>query len=142
MAIAILSIPKVSRARASLLWSNSWDRLRLKPQKMEVIESLGSWLREGLIKPNCLNSMGLSTEAVTGDENEAEQNASDDEMEISTFLELVPPSLRLPPRLWTSVNAQIARSSRGWKLASGRTYFAHSPTVRVRPGVRCQAIVV
>ena len=67
---------------------NSWDRLRLKPQKMEVIESLGSWLREGLIKPNCLNSMGLSTEAVTGDENEAEQNASDDEMEISTFLEL------------------------------------------------------
>ena len=91
MAIAILSIPLESaepeRVFSGARRTCSWDRLRLKPQKIEMIESLGSWLREGLIKPNCLNTMDLSTEAVIGDENEAEQNASDDEMEISTFLE-------------------------------------------------------
>ena len=93
MAITILSIPPESaepeRVFSGARRTCSWDRLRLKPQKIEMIESLGSWLREGLIKPNCLNTMDLSTEAevVAGDENEARQNASDDEMEISTFLE-------------------------------------------------------
>ena len=86
MAIAILLIPPESaepeRVFSGARRTCSWDRLSLKTEKIEIIECLGNWLREGLIRPNYLNTMELSTETPLGDEDEVDQNASDEDMEI------------------------------------------------------------
>ena len=91
MAIAILSISPESaeaeRAFSGARRTCSWDRLRLRPQKIEIIESLGSWIREGLIKPTHLNGLGLSIEPEGVDEDEAEEDTSDGDMEIATLLD-------------------------------------------------------
>ena len=91
MAIAILSIPSESaepeRVFSGARRTCSWDWLSLKTKKIKIIKCLGSWLREDLIRPNYLNTMKLSTETPVGDEGEVDQNASDEDMEISTFLE-------------------------------------------------------
>ena len=91
MAIAILSISPESaeaeRAFSGARRTCSWDRLRLRPRKIEIIESLGSWIREGLIKPTHLNGLGLPVEPEGVDEDEAEGNTSDDDIEISTLLD-------------------------------------------------------
>ena len=65
----------------------SWDRLSLKPQKIEIIEYSGSWIRESLIKSNHLNIMTLLTKIKIKNEDKAAQSASDDDREISTYLE-------------------------------------------------------
>jgi hypothetical protein len=87
MAIAILSIPPESaepeRVFSGARRTCSWERSRLKTQKIEVLECLGSWLREGLIRPNCLNTTELSTEGG----NEAVYSDSDVEVEISAFID-------------------------------------------------------
>lgn len=91
MAIAILSISPESaepeRVFSGARRTCSWDRLSLKSEKIEIIECLGSWLREGLITPNCLNTIEISTETTAGDNDETDQNAGDDDVEISAFLE-------------------------------------------------------
>ena len=91
MAIAILSISPESaeaeRAFSGARRTCSWDRLRLRPQKVEIIESLGSWIREGLIKPTHLNGLGLPIEPEGVEEDEAEECTSDDDMEVITFLD-------------------------------------------------------
>ena len=91
MAIAILSIPPESaepeRVFSGARRTCSWDRLSLRPQKIEMIECSGSWIREGLIQPNHLNTLALPTEIEAGDGDEAAQSASDDDREISTYLE-------------------------------------------------------
>jgi hypothetical protein len=71
MAIALLSIPPES-AEAERTFSGarrtcSWDRLSLIPRNIETIECLGSWIKEGLIKPNYLNTNNVSTDVEMGD---------------------------------------------------------------------------
>ena len=90
MVIVILSIfpesaePErtFSGARRTCLW----DRLSLKTEKIEIIECLGSWLREELIKQNCF-IIDLSTDVAVEGKDEAYQNGSDVEIEMFTFLE-------------------------------------------------------
>ena len=91
MAIAILSISPESaeaeRAFSGARRTCSWDRLRLRPQKIEIIESIGSWIREGLIKPTYLNGLGVPVEHEGVDEDKVEENTSDDDMEIAGLLD-------------------------------------------------------
>jgi hypothetical protein len=63
MAIAILSIPPES-AEAERVFSGArrtcaWYRLRLSCSTIELIECVGSWLRQGLIKPLTEHGIGL-----------------------------------------------------------------------------------
>jgi hypothetical protein len=55
MAIAILSIPAEStepgRTFSGARRTCSWDRLSLTCSKIEIVECIGSWLREGHIRP-------------------------------------------------------------------------------------------
>ena len=91
MAIAILSIPPesvepewvFSGARRSC----SWDRLSLRPEKIEIIESLGSWIREGLIKPTQHHELDLAIEDDGAVEDDADVNTIDEDIEISTLLD-------------------------------------------------------
>lgn len=63
MAIAILSIPAESsepeRTFSGARRTCSWDRLRLSCSKIEMVECIASWLREGHIVPVHLNGLGL-----------------------------------------------------------------------------------
>jgi hypothetical protein len=76
MAIAILSIPAESsepeRTFSGARRTCSWDRLRLSCSKIEMIECIASWLREGHIRPAHLNGLGLPIE---------EMNARDEDLE-------------------------------------------------------------
>ena len=54
----------------------SWDRLSLKTEKIEIIECLGSWLREELIGRNCF-IIDLSTDVAAEGEDEAYQHQLD-----------------------------------------------------------------
>lgn len=62
MAIAILSILaellELEQIFSGALRTCSWDRLRLSCSKIEIIECIGSWLREGHIRPVHLNGLG------------------------------------------------------------------------------------
>jgi hypothetical protein len=75
MAISILSIPaeasEPERTFSSARWSCSWDRSRLTCLNIGKIECIGSWLREGHIKPLSLNRMGLPMEQHLEDNTEA-----------------------------------------------------------------------
>jgi len=63
MAITILSIPAESsepeRTFSGARRTCSWDRLSLSCLNIQRIESIGSWIREGHIRPSNLNGMGL-----------------------------------------------------------------------------------
>jgi hypothetical protein len=75
MAISILSIPAESsepeRTFSGARRTCSWDRSRLTCLNIEKIECIGSWLREGHIKPLSLNGMGLPMEPQLEDDTEA-----------------------------------------------------------------------
>jgi hypothetical protein len=63
MAIAILSIPPES-AEAERVFSGArrscaWYRLRLSCGSIQLIECIGSWMRQGLIRPLADDGMGL-----------------------------------------------------------------------------------
>jgi hypothetical protein len=74
MAISILSIPAESsepeRTFSGARRTCSWDRSRLTCINIEKIECIGSWLREGHIKPFHLNGMGLPMEPQLEDDTE------------------------------------------------------------------------
>ena len=61
--------------------------VKLKAKQIEIIEYSGSWLREGLVRSNYLNTMELSIEATAEDDDEAAGSDNDLEMEISAVLE-------------------------------------------------------
>jgi hypothetical protein len=75
MAISILSIPTESsepeRTFSGARQTCSWDRSRLTCLNIKKIECIGSWLREGHIKPLSLNGMGLPMEPQLEDDTEA-----------------------------------------------------------------------
>jgi hypothetical protein len=75
MAISILSIPAESsepeRTFSGARRTCSWDRSRLTCPNIEKIECIGSWLREGHIKPLSLNGMGLPMEPQLESDTEA-----------------------------------------------------------------------
>jgi hypothetical protein len=68
MAIAILSIPAEStepeRTFPGARRTCSWDRLSLTCSKIEIVDCIGSRLREGHIRPRCANGLGLPIETV------------------------------------------------------------------------------
>jgi hypothetical protein len=72
MAISILSIPAESsepeRTFSGARRTCSWDRLSLTCANIERIECMGSWYREGHIRPFTDNGMGLPMEPVADDE--------------------------------------------------------------------------
>jgi hypothetical protein len=91
MAIAILSIPPES-AESERVFSGarrtcSWDRLRLKPTKIEVIESIGSWLREGLITEPQHQEVDITigNEGFTAED--AAESDIDEELEVSCLIQ-------------------------------------------------------
>lgn len=63
MAIAILSIPSESsepeRTFSGARRTCSWDRLRITCARIEMVECIGSWLREGHIVPLSRGGLGL-----------------------------------------------------------------------------------
>lgn len=75
MAISILSIPAESsepeRTFSGARRTCSWDRSRLTCNNIEKIECIGSWLREGHIKPLSSNEMGLPMEPQPEDDTDA-----------------------------------------------------------------------
>ncbi|KAF1730630.1 putative AC9 transposase [Beauveria bassiana] len=74
MAITLLSIPAESsepeRAFSGSRRTCSWDRLSLSCHNIQRIECIGSWIREGHIKPSKLSGMGLPMEASVMDEDD------------------------------------------------------------------------
>ena len=52
-----------------------------------MIECSESWIKKGLIQLNHFNTLALFTEIEAGDGDEVVQNASDNDKEISTYLE-------------------------------------------------------
>jgi hypothetical protein len=64
MAIAILSIPPESsepeRTFSGARRTCSWDRLRITCAHIEMVECVGSWLREGHILPVSRGGLGLT----------------------------------------------------------------------------------
>lgn len=80
MAITILSIPAESsepeRTFSGTRRTCSWDRLSLSCHNVQRIESIGSWIREGHIRPLHLNGMGLPMEPAM----EADVEGLDDEV--------------------------------------------------------------
>jgi hypothetical protein len=91
MAIAVLSIPAESaepeRVFSGARRTCSWDRLKLKPAKIEVVECVGSWIRDGFIKPLHLQGLGLPAEVGGGDEGKDLESSSDEEMELTAVVE-------------------------------------------------------
>ena len=83
MAIAILLIPAESaepeRTFSGARRTCSSDRLRLTCSRIEQIECLGSWLREGHIKPGYLAVTSLA-------EEEADDTTPDNEDELADLL--------------------------------------------------------
>lgn len=83
MAISILSIPAESsepeRTFSGARRSCSWDRLRLSCGNIERIECIGSWLREGHIRPLNLNGMGMPMEPEAEDDLE---EIGDEDMDL------------------------------------------------------------
>lgn len=81
MAIAILSIPAESsepeRTFSGARRTCSWDRLRLSCSKIEMIECIASWLREGHIMPVHLNGLGLPIEEAEDEEDDLEHELID-----------------------------------------------------------------
>ena len=81
MAIAILSIPAESsepeRTFSGTRRTCSWDRLRLSCSKIEMIECIASWLREGHIKPAHLNGLGLPIDDMESGEDDLEHELTD-----------------------------------------------------------------
>ena len=75
MAISILSISAESsepeRTFLGVRRTCLWDRSRLTCFNIEKIECIGSWFREGYIKPSSLNGMGLLVEPQLEDDAEA-----------------------------------------------------------------------
>lgn len=75
IAISILSIPaelsEPERTFSGARRTCSWDRSRLTCFNIEKIECIGSWFREGYIKPSSLNGMGLPVEPQLEDDAEA-----------------------------------------------------------------------
>ena len=63
-----------------------WNCLNFRFQKIKMIECSGSWIKESLIQPNHLNTLILFTEIEAGNGDEATQNTSDNDKEISTYL--------------------------------------------------------
>ena len=76
MAIAILSIPAESaepeRTFSGARRTCSWDRLRLSCTKIEMIECIASWLREGHVKPLHEDGLGLPVGEVVDDQDDME----------------------------------------------------------------------
>ena len=75
MAITLLSIPAES-AKAERVFSGaqrtcSWDRLRLTCDKIEKIECVGNWLRQGVIKPSAAGGIGIVDAVDDGDSLES-----------------------------------------------------------------------
>lgn len=72
MAIEILSIPPESseaeRTFSGARRTCSWDRSQLTCSNIQMIECIGSWLREGHISVDRENGIGLSMEALPEDE--------------------------------------------------------------------------
>jgi hypothetical protein len=83
MAIAVLSIPAESsepeRTFSGARRTCTWDRLSITCEKIEVIESIGNWLKQGLIKPVSANGMGLPVSPPPGNDIDS----IDDEMVAS-----------------------------------------------------------
>jgi len=90
MAIAILSIPPES-AEAERVFSGArrtcaWYRLRLSCSTIELIECIGSWLRQGIIKPsNHSDGMGLP---INPTENEIIPGFTDEVIDEIQWFEL------------------------------------------------------
>jgi hypothetical protein len=86
MAISILSIPAESsepeRTFSGARRTCSWDRSRLTCINIEKIECIGSWLREGHIKPLHLNGIGLPMEPQLVDYTE---EIDDDVVDLSEW---------------------------------------------------------
>lgn len=85
MAITILSIPvESSEPKRTFLGTRrtySWDRLSLSCHNVQRIESIGSWIREGHIRPLHLNRMGLPIEPAMEADMEGLDNEVVDEIE-------------------------------------------------------------
>jgi hypothetical protein len=81
MAIAILSIPAEStepeRTFSGARRTCSWDRLSLTCSKIEIVECIGSWLREGHIRPRCANGLGLPIETVEIDADQLDEELAE-----------------------------------------------------------------
>ena len=56
-----------------------WDQLHFRLQKIEIIESLGSWIRENLIKSIHFNGLGLPIELEGVDENKTKECTSNND---------------------------------------------------------------
>lgn len=85
MAMTILSIPAESsepeRVFSGSRRTCSWDRLSLSCLNIERIESIGSWIKEGHIRPYHLNGMGLPMGAMAEDDDDELEDEVLDEIQ-------------------------------------------------------------
>jgi hypothetical protein len=87
MAITLLSVPAES-AEAERVFSGArrtcfWDRLSLRCERIEKIECVGSWLRQGLIKTSVNGGIGI----IDADDEDTTEDIVDDAMTELHWLE-------------------------------------------------------